>query len=161
MAWQLIGKAVVGAPADVHSSQQNELGMTCEGRNGSDRGEFIYLSGVASLAANDLVVFNEDYTPVRTLAATDSAGPVAVAHAAVDAATEYGWFQIYGPATVNCADTVLADKQLYLTSTAGRVDDADGAGDAVIGLTSQTAGASNTLTAFLNYPHLNAAAAID
>ena len=134
---------------EVHSSQKFRLGTR---KRSVDNKEFIYLTGVASTVAEDVVVYDEAYLTTRAVA--DEVGPVAVAMAAVDATTEFGWYQIWGPATADCATTVSADKQLFLTSTAGRVDDADVAGDAISGMTSTAAGASNSITVWLNYPHV-------
>ena len=149
MAAKLLGK-VVGGLTDVHSSIQNPKGTRSLGYNSSDElCEFIYLSGVASLVAEDFVVYDEDYATTRAVA--DEVGSVAVAMAAVDATTKYGWFQIYGPATGDTA-TVAADKTLYLTATAGRLDDTDVAGDSVHGCFSMAADTSNSCPVFLNYP---------
>ena len=134
---------------EVHSEKKFRLGTRKRSVNNK---EFIYLSGVSSLVAEDVVVFDESFATTRAIA--DEVGPVAVAMAAVDATTEYGWFQIYGVATVDAATTVAADKQLFLTSTAGRVDDADVAGDAIIGMYSMAAAASNSMSVWLNYPHV-------
>lgn len=131
----------------VDSTKKQRLGTR---KRAVDGKEYIYLSGVSSLVAEDLVVFDESYATTRAIA--DEVGPVAVAMAAVDATTEYGWFQIYGVATVDAADTVAADKALYLTSTAGRVDDSDVAGDSIHGMFSMAAASSNSMTVFLNYP---------
>ena len=135
----------------VHSTKRFKLGTR---RRVNDK-EFIYLAGVASTVAEDFVVFDESFATTRAIA--NEVGPVAVAMAAVDATTEYGWFQIYGPATGDTA-TVAADKQLYLTSTAGRLDDTDVAGDTVIGCYSMAADSSNSCSVWLNYPHVSDAA---
>lgn len=123
--------------------------------------EYMYCKGVASVVAEDVVNINTvTYAVIRTLAANDNVGPVGIALGALDAATDFGWVQIYGKGTADSA-TVAADKQLYLTSTAGRVDDADSAGDAIIGMVSLAADSTNSLSVWLNYPHVNGAAAID
>jgi hypothetical protein len=83
-------------------------------------GKFIYLAGVASTAAGDLVVFDPKAgTTTRTVAA--SRGPVAVAQAATVAST-YGWYQIFGSAPVSTvsAGTGAANSLLAVTSTAGQ-----------------------------------------
>lgn len=131
---------------DVHSTKKFRLGTRKRDVAGN---EYIYLSGVASLVAEDFVVFDEAFGTTRAIA--DEVGPVAVAMAAVDASTEYGWFGIYGNFTGDTA-TVAADKALYLTSTAGRLDDTDVAGDSVHGAFSMAADSSNSCAVFLNYP---------
>ena len=115
--------------------------------------EYVYLKGVASLVAEDFVTYTvDDYTAVRAVA--DATGHVAVAMAAVDAATEYGWFGIYGKFTGDTA-TVAADKALYLTSTAGRLDDTDVAGDAVVGIKTTAADTANSCVVDMNYPFVH------
>lgn len=123
--------------------------------------EYMYCKGVASTVAEDVVVVNTvTYAIVRAVDGGDKIGPVGLALGALDAATDFGWVQIYGKGTADSA-TVATDKQLYLTSTAGRVDDADNAGDAVIGMVSLAADSTNSLSVWLNYPHVNAGAAFD
>ena len=136
----------------VHAAKRFKLGTR---RRVNDK-EYIYLTGVASTVAEDFVVFDEGFLTTRAIA--DEVGPVAVAQAAVDATTEFGWYQIYGPSTGDTA-TVAADKQLYLTSTAGRLDDTDVAGDAVHGCFSMAADSSNSASVWLNYPFVMDAAA--
>jgi hypothetical protein len=72
---------------------------------------------------------------------------------AATVADKYGWYQIYGAGTVATAAAVADNKTLYLTSTAGAIDDADVAGDAIIGLWSRgTATGAGTVACQLNYP---------
>jgi hypothetical protein len=112
--------------------------------------EFIYLLGVASTAANDLVTFDEAFATTRSTA--NAVGACAIAMAAT-VADKYGWYQIYGAGTVATAAAVADNKALYLTSTAGAIDDADVAGDAIIGLWSRgTATGAGTVACQLNYP---------
>lgn len=100
-------------------------------------GEFIYLPGVASCAEGDFVVY--DLVPgsqaiARAVAATHAGKgrPVAVAMAAV-VAGKYGWFQISGVAVGNVAASFAAGSMVFLTSTAGTVDDAAVNGAQVLG----------------------------
>jgi len=68
-------------------------------------------------------------------------------------ASSYGWYQIYGKNEIAKSDTTIStDKQLYIDGTAGRVDDDDVAGDAVIGALSRSTATSNVITAEINYP---------
>jgi hypothetical protein len=87
---------------------------------GYGEGEFIYLAGVASTAAGDLVVYDAKAgTTTRTVAA--SRGRVAVAMSA-NVASQYGWYQISGEAIVSttAAGTGAANPNLIITATAGR-----------------------------------------
>lgn len=97
-------------------------------------GEFVYLLGVASTAQGDLVTYNSKTgATIRAVAAgTGSQGPVAVAMSACDASTKYGWYQVSGSTPVNAA-TAAADTDVYLTATAGQVDDLVNVADRVTG----------------------------
>lgn len=114
------------------------LGQIVRATDGTyGEGEFIYLLGVASTAQGDLVVYNSKTgATTRTVAGTTK-GPVAVAMADTVAAL-YGWYQISGATPVK-AGTVLADTDVYLTSTASSVDDAVDVGDKVDGATFKAA----------------------
>lgn len=81
---------------------------------------YIYLKGVASLAAGDFVTYAGDGTCARTAAA--SSGPIAVAMSANILATTFSWFLIDGKlATANVATHAAgAGKALFLNATASR-----------------------------------------
>jgi hypothetical protein len=99
-------------------------------------GEFIYLAGVASTAVGDAVIYDQRAgTTTRTVAG--SRGPVAVAMSA-NVASQYGWYQIKGSAVMK-AGTVAANGNVYVTATAGTIDDAVVAGDKVDGARLKTA----------------------
>lgn len=93
-------------------------------------GEFIYLKGVASTVVGDLVVYDTKAN-TTTRAVAGSRGPAAVAMSA-NVASQYGWYQIGGSAVVK-AGTVADGGNVYLTATAGTIDDAVVAGDKVDG----------------------------
>lgn len=92
-------------------------------------GEFIYLKGLDTTAANTWVTYNaDDYS--TTLLAANAIGPVAVAMSAN--LTGYsGWYQISGKAIGKALTGFLDNANVYGTSTAGSVDDAIVAGDRV------------------------------
>lgn len=118
-----------------------------------DGNEYIYLLGVASTAAGDAVTYDEAYATTR--AVSDAVGPVAVAQAATVAST-YGWYLIKGTGTVTTAAAVADNKTLSLTATAGAVDDADAAGDAIIGMWSRSSvGTAGSITVQLDYPKVH------
>ncbi len=107
--------------------------------------EFIYLKGVAGVAAGQVVLVTDDFA--CTLIAARDIGAVAIATAAVDAATKFGWFQIKGQAMAICAAAVAANKPMYIA--AGNViDDAAVPGDAILGMRSVTA--QDTATIVVN-----------
>lgn len=93
-------------------------------------GEFIYLKGVASTAIGDQVTYDLDaMTTTRTVAGTR--GNIAYAMSA-NVANQFGWYQIAGTTVVKTgANTVVALARPYATATAGTIDDAVVAGDAI------------------------------
>jgi len=153
--WQAMNVIGTNQNLSDHGTTQNHRLLTKvraldTGTTNYGEGEFIYLKGLASTAAGDLVVYNGDGVTTRTVAR--STGPCAVALSAC-VASEYGWYQIAGIAKVNAA-TIAADKQLYLTSTAGQVDDAVVAGDLIYGAHSVAADDTGFVKAILNFPNV-------
>lgn len=117
----------------------------------NDGNEFIYLKGVTSTAAGSWVSFDEAH--VTTLLVADAKGRVAVAMAAVDANTKFGWYQIYGKNTIAKVLASFADNGLiFATATAGSVDDAAVAGDLIVGAMGRSAVSGGVATVELNYP---------
>lgn len=112
--------------------------------------QYIYMKGVASLAAGSWVTYDENHAP--TLLAADAVGPVAISMVANTSATNYSWFQVDGVNTIAKTDTVAADLPLYIDGTAGRTDDAVVNGDLVYGAFSQTADTSNVATVRIHFP---------
>lgn len=121
------------------------------------RGEFIYLQGVASTVAGDLVVYDELGVTTRAVAA--ASGPCAVAMAAV-LAGQFGWYQIFGNcAVLNTAGAVADNAKLFLTATPGQVDDAVVIVDVIVGAIARSAvGGAGSIVAQLNYPNVGQAA---
>jgi len=119
---------------DVNSTTlQDTLGRTITATDTAStaygEGEFIYLQGVASTAVGSVVTYQYgDY--VTALASANGVGLVAVAMSAC-VAGEYGWYQIRGLSVMKVLASFAADKLVYLTSTAGSVDDAVVVGDAI------------------------------
>ena len=93
-------------------------------------GEFIYMKGVASCEQYDWVTLNADDGTVTRLVA-NAVGPVGIAQAAITA-SYYGWFQISGKAIGQCLTQFADNAKVWITATAGAVDDASVAGDLVI-----------------------------
>lgn len=115
-------------------------------------GEFIFLKGVASTAAGDVVEI-DTYTPatVRWAGTANSGKPLGIAMAAI-VASSYGWYQISGAATVNIGGAVVAGNPVYFQATAV-VDDAAVNGKQVLGATFLTTAASGTAVVQINRPH--------
>lgn len=99
-----------------------DVGTTAYGE-----GEFIYVKGVASAAAKNWVgIPSDNYTCVRAVA--NGNYPLGILMAALTA-SYYGWAQISGKAIASCLTSFADDGVVYLTATAGSVDDASVAGD--------------------------------
>lgn len=147
----LVGKylATAGQTADVHASAQNPLGIMAEDVAGN---EYVYLQGVASTAANDAVTYDELFQSARSAAA--AVGPVAVATAAI-LAGQFGWYMRRGLGTVNVSAAVADNARLFLTATAGQLDDTSVAGDQVVGAIARSSSAgAGSVTVQLTYPQV-------
>ncbi len=143
--------------AETSTTQAHPIGAKCTAKDlVYGEAEFIYLVGVASTAKGDLVTYdtaNGDTARAVHGGAT-SFGPCAVAMSA-NVAAQYGWYQIAGAGPV-ASGTVAADAPLYLTSTAGSVDDAAVAGDLIDGIASRSATSSGFTTCQLARPSISA-----
>ena len=136
-----------GDTAVIDSSARHNVGTRARDEDGN---EYIYALGIVSTIAGNWVSFDEDLVTTRLTA--NAVGRVGIAMAAI-VADKYGWYQIYGKNTIASSDTTVSDnKQLYIDATAGRVDDADVAGDTVIGAISRSTATSNVITVEINYP---------
>jgi hypothetical protein len=118
--------------------------------------EFIYLNGLASTAVGELVIYDTRAGTTKRAVAGDR-GPCAIAMSA-NVANQFGWYQIAGSGPIR-AGTVAANGNVYLTATAGQVDDAVVAGDKVDGARFKTADgtpAAGRAVVQLAFPSLNA-----
>jgi hypothetical protein len=123
---------------EASSTQQHPFGTRVEAQDTTyGAGEFVYVKGVANGAVGSVVTYNP-YTGVTALATTRSKGLVGVMMAALSSTTTYGWVQVSGAAVAKSA-TAAAGATVYLTATAGTVDDAVVAGDIVYGANYATA----------------------
>lgn len=136
--------------ADTSTTKQHNVGTRCRAYDANfGEIECIYLVGAASTARGDAVVYNaDDYTTARTGAR--SKGHFAVALSA-NVASQYGWYAIFGNVPVT-AGTVLDNTAVYLTGTAGSVDDAVVAGDQVFGAIFASATDTGLAEISLSYP---------
>lgn len=143
--------------AETSSTQMHKIGTRAKAFDTAyGTAEFIYLLGVASTAPGDLCFYNGTTgATVRGVAAgATSTGPACVAMSA-NVASKYGWYAIQGAVPVSAA-TVLANADLYLTSTAGQVDDTVVAGDNIDGMVAKAATSGDFATCQLHYPSLGA-----
>lgn len=134
--FKFVGALTFGQAIDETSTtQEAPLGTIVTAKDvastGYGIGEFIYLKGVASTAVGSWVTIADNHT--TALAVADAVGQVAVAMSAC-VANNYGWYQISGQAAGKVlASFAATDGDAYLTATAGSLDDADVAGDLVLG----------------------------
>lgn len=138
--------------ANIAAGIAPSFGQIQAGQNGS---EFIFLKGVASLAAGDVVTYNRA-TGVTVRGVANGIGKVGVSMVANTAATVGSWFQIKGLALANVATGFAAGAVTYLTATAGVVDDAKVTGDGILGCVSATAISSSQAYLDINYPYVTA-----
>lgn len=141
-----IGSQIYNQAIDENSTTQHApLGTVIEAKDVATTdygvGEFIYLKGVASTVVGSVVLIDQDdFT--TSLATANDVGYLAVAMAAT-VANEYGWYQIAGKCVIKGLSGLADNASLYLTSTAGSLDDAVVAGDRVKGY-AKTASALDT-----------------
>jgi hypothetical protein len=97
---------------------------------------------------------------VRIANTANQSSPVAVAMAACDATTKFGWYQIGGSATVKKTavkvDPAVA-RQVYISATSGRVMQTSAAGKNILGArweaTTTVTSTTSTAVITMNRPH--------
>jgi hypothetical protein len=146
--------------ATTGTTQNHPLGTIVRAQDPTfGQGEFIYLLGVISTVVGSVVRYNA--TTFQTTLAVNTAVqvvPVAVAMSA-NVASQYGWYQIAGLATIKkTAVQFTPNVAMYLSATAGRVKAVASAGLQVIN--SRTANlatvtsTTSTIVALINRPSL-------
>lgn len=133
----------------VHAAKRYRLGTE---KTGMDGNVYVYLKGGTSVAADSWVSFTTTYAAV--LLASDVIGRVAIAQAAIDATTKFGWFLVKGFYTTANSDTVAGANGLFIDGTAGRVDDASVAGDFIVGAFATGADATNKVPVYVDHPYV-------
>lgn len=135
----------------VHAEKKHRLGTRKRDVAGN---EYIYLQGVASVVAGSWVAFDE--LGVTQLLDTDVAAsmvsPIAVAQAAVDATTKYGWFMIYGTCSANVEAAFADNSKIFAVAVAGSSDDSGTAGNQIVGAYGRSAISGTQATVQLSYP---------
>ncbi len=138
MAYCVDSSPAVGEHNEVHDSQKNPLGAV---REFSDGNTYIYLKGVTSCADGSVVAYQPGvWTAI--LVATGVKGSVAVAQAAVDAATKYGWFLHVGSDVITVRTACTSNTALFAGGVAGYVDVAAVKGDQILGMLIRNAAAA-------------------
>lgn len=127
--------AVPAAPwSDQSTTKKFRLGTVKKDVAGN---EYMYVQGVASGALYDWVTIDEDFVTTRAVA--NAQGQLGILQSAIDATTDFGWAAISGSHYGNTLTAFVDDGKVYLTATAGSVDDSDVAGDFVVGAIGRSA----------------------
>lgn len=146
-------------PIAVSSSVQNHPpGYTVEAYDPTfGSGRFIYLEGVASTLVGSMVTYDQD-NKTTTLAPGTAhlAQPLACAMSA-NLANNWGWYQVGGAAVIKkTATKVSPGVQLFLSSTAGRVQATAASGKEILNCitvnTATVASATSTIVANFQFP---------
>jgi|TARA_R110000744_G_scaffold54004_2_gene114953 hypothetical protein len=132
--FQAIGAlATAQAISETSTELKHDLGTEINAKDVAStaygKGTFIYLLGVASTVVGSVVTFSRD-DHQTALAAANAVGEVATAMS-INVGSSYGWYQIDGLGVAKGLASLADAKLCYLTATAGSVDDAVVAGDAI------------------------------
>lgn len=132
--WALVDGRIGAQPiADLDATQRHPYGTIVRakdvGTTAYGEGEFVYVKGVANGAAKAWAGYNID-DGSTTLAVADGVYPLGVMMAALTASYK-GWLQISGKALGKCLTSFTDNGVVYLTATAGSIDDASVIGDVV------------------------------
>lgn len=138
MAQHFPNSGRLGVPEldQVQTTASVPLGTIVTGYNDETdtEGEYIYIKANAAIAIGEIGYI--DLTNEVVLADSDvhanDGGPVGFAVAAL-ATDEYGWLQISGKVKAATAADAAAGAKVFLTATAGTVDDSAIAGCQVLG----------------------------
>lgn len=163
------GSTSTSAPVDVtqvDSSALHDIGTEIEMWDDTvgSRARFRYHRGVASVTTGDACILkagdNACILVDDGVAGAEIGASVGIAMAAIVAAS-YGWFQVWGRATVNVAASFAADGLVYATTTAGTVDDAAGGGQILKARSESAIGTPAASQAYidLDYPFIGGTAA--
>lgn len=135
--WRIVTPIIGAQPiTEVSTTQRHPLGTVVKavdvGSEARGEGEFMYVKGVASGARGAWVGYLAD-SYLTVLAVANGHYPLGIMMSDLDATTDFGWIQIRGKAVGKALASFADDGVVYLTATAGSVDDADVAGDFVSG----------------------------
>lgn len=127
------------APTNVDGAQKYPLGTTA---TDAAQNTYIYLKGVTS-CADGLVVVYQPGVWTAVLIATTVKGCVAIATAAVDAATEYGWFLIIGSDVITVRTAATSNTALFAGGVSGYVSTTAVKGDQIMNAMIRNAAAAD------------------
>ncbi len=131
--WNIVTPLIGAQPiATKSTTQKHPLGTIVRAVDATlGEGEFIYLKGVSSTAVGSWVGYFPNGTSI--LAVANGCYPLAVSLTTNTTTGSYAWYQISGTANaLGLTSITTTSGFLWLTSTAGSVDDASVIGDAVV-----------------------------
>lgn len=137
MAWTIVDPpfAALGAQpvTEKSTSQQHPLGLEVTAIDPTwGYGRFTYVKGVASAEKNEWCTLDLHNSGTIVRLAANAKGMVGITKTTLTA-SYYGWIQRGGIATGQCLTQFADNGKVFITGTAGAVDDASVAGDLVSG----------------------------
>lgn len=155
MKTPIIGAQAIGTTSSTQATA-HDLGDHVQAYDSTNNvGEFVYVIASAAIIQNDCVWVKEDFETIPiTNAAAELAGFPAVAATAAFAADEYGWVLIKGKTSVRVAADADAGAELYVTASAGVLDDPASLSNMIQGivLVGSATGTVTAVSATVNYP---------
>jgi hypothetical protein len=148
----------LGTPllTQVDSVAQLSLGRIVNGYDDvvGEGGEFMYVRFGGAVTQGQLVLIDtHNKCTTASNANANSGKSVGVVCPVAAADTDYGFVQVSGKVAAQCNGAVVADAKVFLTATAGKVDDAVLAGCQLIG--AEFATADGTPAANFAYVNIN------
>lgn len=142
--WVIVSGQIGAQPiATADTVQNHPFGTTVRakdiGATAYGEGEFIYVKGVSSGALNAWAGYRSK-SGLTTLAVADGNYHIGTMMSTLDATTKFGWLQIKGRAIGKCLTSFADNGVVYLTGTAGSIDDASVIGDVVHGAIGRNGG---------------------
>lgn len=154
---------LVGAQpiASIDTTKNHPLGTMVDATDPTyGRGEFIYLLGVGSTTAGDVVTYNATTYQTALLTTTNGENkgcPVAVAMGA-NVAASYGWYQVSGNAVIKKTGVAVTPQvPIFISATAGKIKVLASSGQQILG--AMTANlttivtTTSTVVVTINRPH--------
>jgi hypothetical protein len=140
---------------------QNGRGAPRVGQTFTDEDGKVYLAvqlGTGGVTgAGYVVTIDESFEAVMLTTSNDADGDQIGVALGAGIEDDFGWVQVYGPASVQSEQDALANSFLGATSDAGQVDDAAATGLYIDGIVFRTATPDSdglNATAFLSWPRI-------
>lgn len=157
MAYTIIEPGIIGAQAiaDVDTTANHTIGTKVRAVDPTLGGaEFVYVQASAAIVQYDCVWVKEDHEAAAITNALAETGGFPAIAAATLAADEYGWVLIKGKTQVRVAADADSGAELYVTASAGVLDDPASLSNMIQGivLISSATGTVTAVSAVANYP---------